>query len=379
MLQPTAVPSCHDGGVSPASAPPSTTRAAVRYTVEERELERAGPDALRIWGESLESMGDGGRSKLDWFYEGAPAGRGRLLLLGADGAAAPVGCIGIGFRRVARAGARVQAALLADLAVEAAHRTLFPAVALVRRAREVAATSAALQYGFPNQAAEGVFRRVGYHLVGRMARYVRVLRFSEHVSRRIPLAPVAPLARAAGAVLDVADALRAAPPRLRAAAHYRLDFATGPDARLDALFEEAQRGVRAMGERGAEAIRWRFFERRPGAELALLVRRADGVVRGYAVIVRRGEVASLADFLAATEDDLDALIALLVPTLRARGYASASLRFLGPASIAAVLVRRGFVLREATRAVMAAAGSAPLPPEQRDPEGWYLTDADEDE
>lgn len=349
-----------------------------RYVAEERDVDHAAADLVRLWGNSLASAGGDLHAKLDWFYRAAPAGPARAVLLtaidGDDGTV--VGCEGIGFRRVWLGDRVLRAALLADLAVDPGHRTLLPALMLVRKTRETAASSAEFQYGFPNRKALGVFQRIGYRPLGTMARNVRVLRFGPYLARRVRLPLLSTLG---GAVLDVAGAMLRALPLLRASAGFRLAFPSGPDERFDALFDVARTRYGVIADRGRDFLRWRFFAGQGRAELATLERRGDRALRAYAVVTRRDGVAHLSDFLAASDPELEALFALLAPVLRDRGCVSASVRFLGTARVRSLLERSGFRLRGADRTVVIDAGGDPaLAAMIADVENHYLTDADED-
>jgi len=349
-----------------------------RYVAEERDVDHAAADMVRLWGTSLVSAGVDLHAKLDWFYRTAPAGPARAMLLTAfDGDhCTVVGCEGIGFRRVWLGDRELRAALLADLAVDPRHRTLLPALMLVRRARETAASSAEFQYGFPNRKAIGVFQRAGYRPLGTMPRSVRVLRFGPYLARRVRLPLLSSLG---GAVLDGASAILRALPRLRASAGFRLAFPVEPDERFDALFDVARTRYGVIAERGRDFLRWRFFAGQGRAELATLERRGDGALRAYAVVTRRDGVAHLSDFLAASDPELEALFALLVPVLRSQGCASASVRFLGTARVRSLLERSGFRFRDADRTVVTDAGEDPARAAViADVENHYLTEADED-
>lgn len=352
--------------------------AVTRYTAAEADVDLVAGDLVRLWSGNLHSMAGEGPAKLDWYYRASPNGRARVVVLRAHGDSgdALVGCEGIGFRRVWCGERTLRAALLADLAVDGPHRTMFPALTLVREARSVAAGAADFQYGFPNDRAVGLFKRLGYPVLGTMVRYARVLRFAPYLAQRVG---VPALARLGGGLLDLGDAALRGPPRMWAAARHRLAFLPGPDPRFNQLFEEARRRYRVIGERGSDFLRWRFFARPGPVSLAALLRRSDGALRAYAVVTQPDRTAHLSDFLGASEPELRALFALLLPSLAARGCASASVRFLGDRSIPRVLARCGFRRRDAERAVVLDAGEvATLAATLRDTESFYLTDADED-
>ncbi len=348
-----------------------------RYTADEGDVASVADDLVRLWSENLRSVEGDPRAKLDWYYRRSPAGSGRAIVLRAhsDEGTSIIGCQGIGFRRVWCGDRELRAALLADLAVERRHRTLFPALTLARRTHDIAAESGEFQYGFPNHLAIELFKRLGYHVLGNMGRYARVLHLSPYFAQRFPV-PV--LSRGAGAVLDVVGMTLQVLPRVRAATRYRLSSLPGPDQRFDALFEEARGQYQVIAERGRDFLRWRFFVTRGGAELFTLLRRDDDALRAYAVVRQEGETVHISDFLAASESELEALFALLPPRLRARGCSSVSVRFLGDARIPRLLARCWFRKRDADRAVVLDCGEPVLAAALKDVQRFYLTDADED-
>jgi hypothetical protein len=351
---------------------------ATRYAADESDVDSVADDLVRLWSQNLTSMGGDAHGKLDWYYRSSPNGRGKAIVLRAhaEREAAIVGCQGIGFRRMRCGDRSLRAALLGDLAVDTQHRRLFATLELARRTHAVAEGAADFQYGFPNHLAIGLFQRLGYQTVGNMVRYVRVLRYSPYLASLVrPRA----LAAISGRVLDVGDAALGAVHRVRAATRYRLSYTTVPDGRWDILFEEASRAHRAIADRGRDFLRWRFFVRCPTSQLAVLLRRRDSALRGYAVLTPRGGTAHISDFLAASDPELEALLWLLAPSLRARGFSSVSVRFLGTKRVVRLLLRCRFRRRDADRGVVAAAADPSVVATITDTEGLYLTDADEDE
>ena len=351
------------------------------YSIRSADLEAEAAVFLEVLGRNLRhSPQETGRERFRWLYLDNPAGRGAAYLssvVGADGQRQVVGCTGLGLRRFVNGERPLRAALLADFAVDAPHRTLQPALRLQRVAHEWVDAAAEISYAFPNRHAVGVFRRLGYH-EGRFARYVRVLRHEPYVARVVPSAVAAAVG---GALLDGALKVRDRWGQKRAATDLQLTWLREPDERFDRLFEEARRSYRLLGERGAAFLRWRFAQRAGApAELVALAPPDGSRLHAYAAVVTpEPGVAVLEDILGATPQDLSLLLEPLLRELQDRGFRSASLEFAGDPRIKEVLAAHTFMERDARAVVMAPArdftGDRGV---LKDAAAWYLTGADTD-
>jgi hypothetical protein len=345
----------------------------------------AREEHLAVWERNL-ALPLPARRRFDWLYRDNPAGPGRLAVLHAGaGSDCPVaGTAGYGLRALQVGGQVRAAAVLADLAVDRAHRTAMPALMLVREVRAQVLQRHAAVYAFPNASAGPLLRKLGYRLLGETRRLVLVLRHARHIGDplRGKLGPTwgARAAPLAGAVLDVArgalTAARAAPARLP----YRLDFVAAPDDRFDRLWETARRDYGVVGVRDAAFVRWRFVERPEGPlELAVMLSRETGELAGYAAIAREGGVAHVRDLFAA-RPDVSLLVRLLCGALARQGMESVSMRLCGAPWLVDHLTALGFRARPDRRSIIIDKGAALAggPGDLYDEAAWYLTDADED-
>jgi hypothetical protein len=248
---------------------------------------------------------------------------------------------------------------MVDLAVDRPHRSLAPALILVRTALAHVRTACDFAYGFPNGKSSGVMLRCGYRKVGMFARYACVLRFGPYLGRFLSL-PV-----------DLVRQAYLTARRWPAASTFRLEWAGDVDASFDDLWASARPGRGLVGVRSSAFLRWRFLENPVGSfRVARLVRRRDGKLRGYAVIQRVENVAHIRDVFA-HEGELGPLLDLLLPSLLESGCASASFCFLGRRSVVETFRAHRFALREADHDVVAFGTD-------EEAEAWYLTDADVD-
>jgi hypothetical protein len=358
------------------------------YAIALVEASQARDDQLAVWERNL-ALPVSARRRFDWLYRDNPAGAGRLAVLqdrpGADGAA--VGTAGYGRRGLSVAGAPRTAAVLADLAVDRAHRTAMPALMLARELRREVLAHSDVVYAFPNEHAGPLLLRLGYRALGVTRRFALPLRHGRHVTARLRSRLGPRLSRLVGRAAGFGlDAAHAAIVSARAGAvwrDYRLvfvaDAAAALDARFDRLWEAARGDYPIVGVRDAAFLRWRFVARPEGPlQLVLLLARGGGL-RGYAVLDRVTEAVHIRD-LFAREADLDPLLRLLSGALARRKAASISLRLCGAPGLVETLLALGFRERSDHRTIIVDAGTASAAAIGRvdAASDWYLTDADED-
>lgn len=336
-----------------------------------------GREALiRLWRENLPVTGDP-EAKLRWTYVDSPNGPGEAFLLRAGDDVA-VGCAGIQLRELVHRGRVVRAALLGDFAIDRKHRSGLPALTLQRGVKRHVEAGYDLSYGFPNDNALPIHRRTGYHELGRLARFVRVLRHASYLARRYGRPGVA---RAAGAILDPAIMAQTVARAIRFGPTVELRWLDDFDSRFDHLWDEANHGYPLTCRRSSAFLRWRFL-RKPDERnsIAALIDRRSGALRAYAVVHDGPNGgADLADLFGANLEAVDALLALVIRALYRRGYTMVVFRYLGHARLHDVLTRHGFALRESERAVVVhAAASCPIADSIYDFRAWYMTQLDED-
>lgn len=340
----------------------------VTRVVDPKEAETA---VLRIWRDNRSAHGT-----LDatyrWYYLDNPEAVGCCLLLeqAADhGSAEPVGSTGVGARCLSIDGQTVRAGLMGDFFVDRSHRSLFPAMQLQRAALTAAQTRFSVLYGFPNDKAINVFRRLGFVELGRTTRYVKVLNFAPYVQRRLATAPrlASLLARAAVALARLPRPLA----RLRAFGH-RASWGEPPPEQLAQLNERVTLGAKVRGQRDQRFLRWRFIDKPDSkARIFAVHAKRSGQLAGYAVVEREADVAHIRDVLAPDATQLRIVLSALELEMARERCSALSCSLLPTPAVARVFEALGFVRRTPERVVVAS-GQGPST-------GWLLTEADEDQ
>ncbi|HEX8108368.1 MAG TPA: hypothetical protein VF516_11605 [Kofleriaceae bacterium] len=365
----------------------------IQYDVVASNPELVGPELYRLWCENL-TLCTTPQAHFQRLYRDAPEPTSTVFLLRAE-ASEPadveiVGSNGFSVRRF-QLGTKIEgrAAVSGDLVVAQGHRSLAPALRLVRAVREHAMNEFALCYGFPNDKAKGVMVRAGFHVLGMMTRYARVLRHATYLPRvaaRLPAPPRLatiihsaahhPLVRGLAPLLDVARLASELPGIAHARARHRLAVLDEPDARFDELWARARSEYDVIGERTAAMLRWRY----PRGTLAALVRSSDHALLAYALFeLDDARTAHIRDVFG-HKSALGPLFDLLLPTLWRRGAVSASIRMLGAPYLAAMVRARGFEPRPDQRTIVVQVGREheTLRARLEDAAAWHMLDLDED-
>ena len=305
-------------------------------------------------------------AKFDWFYRSSPWGPPLLQLLRHEPSSAWVGVAGAGTRRMLDQGRELRAGVLVDLAVNAAHRSLGPALTLQKALLHVGGERFDLLYGFPNSRAAPVFKRAGYAHLGEIVRYACVLRHRRYLELLMP--PFA--AGLLGFALDAASKLRAFG-RDRGLTY---EWVASVDPRVDELWSQSEHGAALIAPRDTAMLHWRF-DRSPSRTVRYLLvsaKRCGSLLAWFACEVD-GTTLHVRDFWSvdAARGIGRRLIAAMLIAARRSGQSSVSVEYAGPGPRHRAWLDAGFVARS-RRPIFGLWN-------ERSPHVLHLTSADEDE
>jgi hypothetical protein len=353
--------------VSRAAEPAATAPA---YVARAGDVRRDRDAVLGVWRGNL-GRDDRIEAKYDWFYLGCPWGEPQLLVLRHAPSAATVGATAAGPRRMLLEGRALRAGVLVDMAVTTQHRSLGPALTLQKAMMAAGEARFELLYGFPNQKAAPVFKRVGYAKLGELVRYARVLRHGDHLARIMPRAAARPL----GWLLDGVTAAR----QELAARRERETTARWVDAvvpQMDDLWTRSEHGSEAIAIRDTTMLRWRFDDAPLAKTRYLLVEGSrGGALEAWFACQTDGAVMHVRDFWAidAAEGIGQRFLGALLRAARRAGHDVVSFEYAGPPERRVPWLDAGFVERS-RRPIYGRWGAA-----VRGGRQLHLTSADEDE
>ncbi len=344
------------------------------YQVRIATLAEDGPRIVELWAANL-GHAERRQAKFDWFYRNNPTGASTVFLLYHDSDRL-IGTAGVGTRHM-RCGSKIcDAGLLADFAVDARYRTLFPALALQREVCRQALAGHGLLYGFPNRNALPVFKRAGFTMLGNLSRYTCLLR-AQGLRRRILPGWLNGLAVSA---LEPAFHLRHMLWRTLASRTLRRCWLEAPDSRFDQLWA-AQDDRLIMGLRDRGYLQWRFFDKswRRSRLFSICAPTSDELL-GYAVCEAEAETLHIRDCLVKPPavGNLPQLLRALACDAARLGFSRLSMEIMVPTEWARALRRAGMRRRDANSQAVVCVATAQVA-EQLRGRDWYCTGADADE
>lgn len=333
------------------------------YAVTEARFRDHAPDILSLWTNGLAGVTPASaHHKLEHGYFANPAGEGRCIVLTTPAVDHPIGVQCLHIRRFSIDDRTWQAASLADYVVSAEHRSLGPALQMLKYSVALGLGAYDLVYGMPNKNALAVCKRVGLQHIGLLKRYGRLLKL-RFVFRNnaLPLwfKLVAPLG----------DTLLGGVDRLLRSVHApgmsARDIAW-PAAEIDTLWQQRPRSL-LLCERTSQTLAWRYGPdpQSHGWHLTLLSRRHQPI--GYVVWRKEQDIALVSDYFCLDPASrLRSILLAFCCHARRHDTCAISLEFLGTPEAETALRQSGFIAKEGGAPVMfqLAPGRPPLTPEQ---------------
>jgi Acetyltransferase (GNAT) domain len=314
------------------------------------------------------------------YFEEGPLGPPRFFMARDNESGGFVGTAAIFPTQLRVFGELVPAAVAGEFAVDDGHRGLGPAIPLQRAAvGALGEAGLACAYGYPNEHSEPITRRVGYVDLGKLNRYVKVLRSRVLVEQYGRGRVAAALGRVA---LD---------PLLWAVSRERLQRRPR-ELRLErpAEFDERFSGVWASlfeqgtitSERNPDFLNWKYeMGREGGIYRVLALVGPDEQVAAYAVHTVRNDIRHVVDVVfQQSARVLDALLAEVIHDARRERMVAISLIHLGaPGLLTQRLKAFGFVRRtEDSSLHVFVPGESEREKALVEPDNWYFLQADAD-
>ena len=369
-----------EGALSPDGKNSGVGKCITRRADPESERDRAAIE--RLWRDNLPYMvSSTAPARFEWLYRSNPDGPTLTWLAVDEQRGEVVGCASVLPRKVVVEGVSRSAGVAIDFAIDKPYRAFGVALRLQRAvAAQVWESGMELVVAFPNDAAQGVIRRVGYRQIGQPWRGAQLLRsYPKLRQRRCSV----PLAMVAGAGIDLVLQLRN---RISLQSGKREGVHTllleEPDERWKRFWDKLKPRMGFGGSRDLDYLRWRYRECPLESYLFFCLFDSREELLGYLVFSRRDDVLHVCDIQSLEGRWMKPLLDRFWSEMRQAGVVAINAGLVGSQAAIERFRQSGFVTRDGDGwgGVLTAPGihvelAGLLQQEDR---MWYLTEAELD-
>jgi hypothetical protein len=344
-------------------------------------------DVLALADRNLRTPPQGREARYAKYYERNPLGPPSFFLARDARSQEFVGMATLFPTRLRVFGELVGGGISGDFAVDQGHRGFGPSVALQRAVVSALGDDLKCAYGYPNEFSEPITKRIGYIDLGRLSRFVKVLK-SRVVVDAYARSPA--LARVGAALsrvgVDPALSVLSRERLYRRSRAFRVEQPNLFDDRFSELWETTWRQHTITGERNPELLNWKY-ERDSGRggdgvfTIFAVVRIDDDRVVGYVVHRERDGIRHMVDVLAMpSRSVVDALLSEFILDARREGTAAITLLYLGSDNLLTRRLRAfGFLRRtEESGLRVYVPGDSRLDRDLVEARNWYFLTGDAD-
>lgn len=344
-----------------------------QYNIQVADLDNDRLSILGLWEEGLGDL-HACSTKYSWFYIDNPVSRGKIYLLKKGEEKIIVGVQGLSPREWYFGGNKEKIGLFADFVVDQNHRTLGPALILMKGVVEQGNKDYSLMYGFPNRKAEPVLKRAGYKKLGDIVRYVKILHSFRYLSERWPSFIARISSIAVDSLLWISDIAERTKINKKCVGKWENEY----DERFEELWNSINKDVYAISMRKKSILNWRFSPNSGKQyETFTLNRKDNNKLEGYIICYFQNNISFIMDFLASDQKgSVSALLSNFTRELRKRGIDSISLEYLGDPEIINQIQEAGFHQRD-SRSVFYVITD--FMSDKIEGLKWYITAFDEDQ
>jgi hypothetical protein len=344
----------------------------MHYSVTRVDLEKHGDDIILLWKRNFPDLPE---ERYDWIYQGNPDGEALSWVASEIGSGSLVGIVSLFPRKMKVNGKTLKVAIAGDFAVNQKHRGLSVGIKLQRAvAASMTPDDFGFIYGISNRKAEPVQLRVGYSLLGKMNRWVKVLKATKYFK-------ASPLRGLVSEPLDFIMRNLSKETRCSRAEGYTIQKLNSFDQRFDQLWEKASRQFNIIGQRSKDYLNWRYGKSpHRNYHIFSLIQKDDQEVCGYVVYYLQNNVGFIVDMLFLDFGRaLDNLLSEFILHLRGQNVESVSLLLFGCPHLAGKLKGFGFFLREEeSRILVYLDRNSPYADLVLKRENWFLLEGDRD-
>jgi hypothetical protein len=338
----------------------------------------AGEDENHVRSIWQDNLPDSSVERFRSIYRDNPYGPSWVWLAAEEDESGYIGTTGLCQRRVVVSGETVPAGVAIDFAILKENRGFGPALKLQREVT-TGLTDLGLEfiYAFPNKNAVAVFKRVRYKEIGKMTRWVKVLR-SHYKLKNVLKSEI--LSKTVSPLVDSVINKTMKERTFKSPMGTEIKILGSFDSRFATLWQKANGQFKVIGERTPEFLKLRyerFMNKKSG--VFCITNDSGETIHGYVVYTIKDNMCHVTDLLTMDlESGLDTLFSEFITHMRKQGPSALSLSYLGSSAVVNKLKEWGFVQREEERSIMVFINQGHQQAQViLDKDNWHLLEGDD--
>ena len=266
------------------------------------------------------------RNRFEWLYLNNPQGKARAWFVIDEKTADVIAFTSVLPRLVKVDESDIICWNCCDFSVDKKYRSLGVAVKLRRKAKECVDNGViSALYAHPNDRMKVIHERVGHSSIGKMKRYVKLLRANRKLEKVVKSRFLSNLLSP-----SVNLFLRVVDTSLKINKKYSVELLENEEfgEEYDSLFQQSSNWYRIIGDRGSSYLTWRYGQN-PLYRTERIIIRENGKLAGYIIFQIENGVAVFKDILCTLDENVpNTLLGQWVKILRDRKIDSISAIFM---------------------------------------------------
>jgi hypothetical protein len=344
------------------------TMPAAKYSVEHTNFSDVEKEVLSLW----ESNGFTNRKNLlDWAFGknfSRPTENSMFFVLTQESSI--VGCCGVVERKIRLFGEECSCGYPNNFLVDINHRSLGPAIQIQKNILDQ--KSYQVIFAVPNKKSDGVLRRVGYKPIGKMERWVLVVRTEKYLKKILKALVLAKIAAVFTDFIIYAKIAFVKTSKKGLNIHIIENF----DDRFNGFWEKDKSNHAIIGERNSNYLKWRFSNYPINTYKIFTLQNSNNELLAYLVYSNLKSGYYIDDLLTENEEMYICLLKEFVKFSKKQGKEAITFRFFGDPRIYSALKKVGFKRRSDSNSVLVFSNFKNDDVFNKDK--WFLTAADMD-
>ncbi|MCP3178148.1 GNAT family N-acetyltransferase [Desulfuromonas sp. KJ2020] len=346
------------------------------YSIVNADLKEDQDLIVSLWKRNFEGSPNG---RFEWIYKNNPYGQPITFLLREENDGSIIGSYSLFPRTIWINGEYYTGYICGDLVVDTQHRTLGPAMTLIKAALKKSEEEDLVLFGFPNNLSGPVLLLCGFKEIGPRTQLTKVIKSEYLISRHIKQKYVSKIL---SYPVDMYLSFKYCDMFNNKKNKYKFEVLDSFDSRFDELNDNVLPQCSLKGVVSSQYLSWRFENSPYGKSLIfVMTEKESNKIIGFIVFCENKKKISILDLAIKNNsmEEFRLMISRFSKELKSKKYESISYQYAGDNNFLNILKKNGFSIRsQELKTILYLPNSKKDKIDEIKKGHWYLTAADND-